>query len=445
MEEPAYLSESQASGAEREDGPMSARVGQARYPHRRIPLALVFVALVAAGCAQRSSDNAPAGTPVVILVSFDGWRWDYDAKAPAPNLRSLMARGVRAEGLIPSFPSKTFPNHYTIVTGLYPGHHGIVANNIRDAATGRTFAPAKQEEVRDPMWWGGEPIWVRVQRAGQIAGSMFWVGSEAPIGGMLPRYTKAYDDDFPASDRVDQVLAWLDLPPAERPSFVTLYFSDTDSAGHDDGPESAAVRAAIARLDGHLGRLLRGLDTRGLTNRVNLVVVSDHGMAEVSVDRVVVLDDYISLDDVDIADLNPTVGLFPKPGREEDVYRALVGAHPRLQVYRRDATPERWHYRGHPRIPPVIGVVDEGWQVLSRRTVEGIRAGRIAAAAGQHGYDPAVMSMRGIFVAAGPAFRQGVTVPAFENVHLYTALARVLGVPPATNDGDPTVAGSLLQ
>jgi predicted AlkP superfamily pyrophosphatase or phosphodiesterase len=316
---------------------------------------------------------------------------------------------------------------------------------MRDAATGRTFAPAKPEEVRDPMWWGGEPIWVTVQRGGQTAASMFWPGSEAPIDGILPRYTKAYDSDFPAGERVDQVLEWLDLPPADRPSFITLYFSDTDDAGHDDGPDSPAVRDAITRTDGHLGRLLNGLDARGLIDRVNVVVVSDHGMAAVSTDRVVVLDDYVSLDDVDIADLNPTVGLFPKPGKEDAVYRALVGAHPRLQVYQRESTPERWHYRKHPRIPPVIGVVDEGWQILPRRTLEDMRAGRTPPAGGQHGYDPGIMSMRGIFVAAGPSFKAGVTVPAFENVNVYDALARVLGVTPSANDGDPTVARSLLR
>ena len=293
-----------------------------------------------------------------------------------------MARGVRAENLIPSFPPKTFPNHYTIVTGLYPGHHGIVANSIRDPETGRTFARTKPEEVRDPMWWGGEPIWVTAQRQYQTAASMFWVGAETPIGGMRPRYWRAYDGSYPPNDRVDQVLRWLDLPPAERPTFLTLYFDDTDAAGHDDGPDSRGVRNAIVRADRYLGRLLRGLERRSLTDRVNIVVVSDHGMAAVSTDRVVVLDDYISLEDVDVADINPTVGLFPKAGKEDQVYRALVKAHPRLHVYRRASTPESWHYRDHPRIPPIVGVVDEGWQMLRRTTVAAILARTIRPAGG---------------------------------------------------------------
>lgn len=406
---------------------------------------LLLVVAVAAGCAVRSSRQPAPPPPVVILISFDGWRWDYHTKAPAPHLERLMARGARAEGLIPSFPSKTFPNHYSIVTGLYPGRHGIVANNIKDVATGRTFSLGRQDEVRDPMWWGGEPIWVSVQRRGRIAASMFWPGSEAPIGGMRPRYWNAFDDSYPEQERINQVLRWLDLPLAERPSFITIYFNDTDDAGHDAGPDSPAVRAAITRMDGYLGQLVEGLDARGLTAGVNLIVVSDHGMVSVSSDRVVVLDDYISIDDVDVVDINPTLGLFPRPGREDEVHRALAAAHPRLRVYRREDTPEHWHYRDHPRIPPIVGVVDEGWQVLTRDTVERIRTGRVATPGGQHGYDPTAVSMQGLFVAAGPAFKPGATVPAFENVHAYSLLANVLGIPAAVNDGDPVVARSLLR
>lgn len=407
---------------------------------------LLLVTLVAAGRAFQDGPGAADLKPTVILIAFDGWRWDYHTKAPTPHLRTLMARGVHARGLIPSFPSKTFPNFYTIVTGLYPGHHGIVANNIMDPATGRTFSLSKREEVRDPMWWGGEPIWVTVQRAGQAASAMFWPGSEAPIAGMWPRYWLPYDDDRPGDARVDQVLEWLDLPPAERPTFLTLYFEDTDTAGHDDGPESQAVREAIMREDAYLGRLLQGLERRSLIDRVNLIVLSDHGMAAVNNERVVVVDDHVSLDDLEIIDINPTLGIVPKPGKGEEVYRALANAHPRLKVYRREQTPAQWHYRDHPRIPPIVGVVDEGWQVLRRNTVVEILARRIRGAGGTHGYDPSrARSMRGLFVAAGPAFRRGATVDAFENIHIYNALAQILGVPPAKNDGNPAVARSLLR
>jgi predicted AlkP superfamily pyrophosphatase or phosphodiesterase len=383
--------------------------------------------------------------PTVILVSFDGWRWDYHTRFPVPNLRRLMARGVRAEGLIPAFPSKTFPNHYTIVTGLYPGHHGIIANNIWDEPTERMFTLARRTEVRDSMWWGGEPIWVSAERAGMATAPLFWPGSEAPIQGVRPRYWEPYSEKVSARERVERVLRWLDLPAAARPRFISLYFEDTDTAGHADGPDSQAVREAAIRSDGYLGQLSDGLQRRGLLDRVNIVVVSDHGMAATSPSRVVVLDDYISLDDVVVSDINPTLGIFPKEGKEDAVYRALARAHPRLKVYRRQETPAHWHYRDHPRIPPIVGVVDDGWQVMRRSSLTDIVRSIVRGSGGQHGYDPRNKSMQGLFVAAGPAFKEGTIVRAFENVHIYNMLARSVGVMSARNDGDSAVAARVMR
>jgi len=405
-------------------------------------LLLLFLCLwIGTGRAQTPAVDL---RPTVILVSLDGWRWDYADKYPAPNVRRLMTRGISA-ALIPSFPSKTFPNHYTIVTGLYPGHHGVVANAVKDPATGRRLTMSNSKEVQDAMWWGGEPLWVTVQRAGQIAAAMFWPGSEAPILGQRPRYWSPFDDKVSGTDRVDRILEWLDLPASDRPTLLTLYLSEVDSAGHNSGPESNAVRNAVRRVDGYLGRLIRGLAQRRIVDHVNIVLVSDHGMAEANADRVVVLDDYLAPGDIDVIDLNPTLGLFPGPGREEAVYAALKGAHPRLRVYRRAETPEHWHYRDHPRIPPIVGVVDEGWQILRRSTLAIQRRGK-RGPIGVHGYDPReARTMHGIFVAAGPAFKAGVSLPAFENVHVYDMLSTVLGVTPAPNDGNPDVARSFLR
>jgi predicted AlkP superfamily pyrophosphatase or phosphodiesterase len=363
----------------------------------------------------------------------------------APNINRLAAKGVSAD-LIPSYPSKTFPNHYTIVTGLYPGHHGIVANTVKDPPTGRRLSMTNAVENGDPMWWGGEPIWVTAHRAGMLSASMFWVGSEAPIDGHRPNFWSPFNNSLSGSARVDRILGWLDLPAEKRPRLLTLYISDVDGAGHSNGPGSGAVRTAVRRADGYLGRLLRGLESRHLTDAVNIVIVSDHGMAETSTDRVVVLDDYISPVDVEIIDINPTLGLFPKPGREEAVYKALVNAHPRLKIYRKADTPEHWHYRDHPRIPPIVGVADEGWQVLPRATLNQRLSRGQTGPRGEHGYDPRdAISMRGIFVASGPAFKSGVVLPAFENVHIYDALAGALGLTPAKNDGDPAMARAMLK
>jgi len=410
---------------------------------RRVLLLLILWLLVAFGPSQvLRGDEAK---PIVILVSFDGWRWDYESRYSAPNLRRLIATGASAE-LIPSYPSKTFPNHYTIVTGLYPGHHGIVANSIKDPSTGRRLTMSNTREVRDPMWWGGEPIWVTLQHAKQVSAAMFWPGTEAPIHGGQPDYWEPFNERVSGTARVDRVLRWLDLPAERRPTFLTLYLQDVDGAGHSYGPNSSEVRNAVRRADGYLGRLLRGLERRRLLDRVNIVAVSDHGMAETSLDRVVVLDDYISLDDVEVVDINPTLGLFPRPGRDEAVYTALAKANPRLNVYRRAETPAHWHYRDHPRIPPVVGVVEEGWQVMVRSTLNDRRGRRQVGPRGEHGYDPSVArSMHGIFVASGPAFKNGVTVPPFENINIYDTLAQVLGVPPASNDGDAGWAKSVLR
>jgi predicted AlkP superfamily pyrophosphatase or phosphodiesterase len=385
--------------------------------------------------------------PIVILVSFDGFRWDYDARYPAPNLRRLAARGVRAEALVPAFPSKTFPNHYTLVTGLYPGHHGIVANTLRDPATGRVGTLMRPEHAQDSRWWSGpaDPLWVTIERQGMVAAAMFWPGTEAAINGVRPRYWHPFDDGYPATARIEQVLTWVDLPSAERPRLITLYFSDVDSAGHDDGPGSPETREAVSRVDGYLGALMGGLDSRGLLEQVNLVVTSDHGMAATSSDRVVVVDDYVELADGEVVEINPTLGIAPRPGREDAIYGALSGAHPRLRVYRRAETPAHWHYRDHPRIPEIVGVVDEGWQILRRSALQPLGAATARGAGGQHGYDPHVRSMHGIFVAAGPAFKAGVGVPAFESVHVYNALAMALDLTPEPNDGDPAIARALLR
>jgi predicted AlkP superfamily pyrophosphatase or phosphodiesterase len=406
---------------------------------------LLLLALVVVWTGTQAQTPPADFKPTVILISFDGWRWDYAQKYPAPTLARLRRQGVGAT-LIPSFPSKTFPNHYTIVTGLYPGNHGVVGNTVKDPPTGRRLSMSNRQEVQDPLWWGGEPIWVSTQRAGHTAAPLFWPGSEAPILGQRARFWEAFDEKVSPTARVDRLLAWLDLPAAERPTFLTAYFSDVDGAGHDSGPDSRAVADAVRRVDRYLDRLMRGLARRRLHDRVNVVIVSDHGMAEANMSRVIVLDDYVSLNGVDVIDLNPTIGLFPPAGREDAVYQALSKAHPRLKVFRKAETPPGWHFRNHPRVPPIVGVADEGWQVMRRATLDRQLAQGERGSIGVHGYDPATArSMHGIFVASGPAFKSGATVPPFENVHIYAALAKVLGIKPAANDGDPKVAQSLLK
>jgi predicted AlkP superfamily pyrophosphatase or phosphodiesterase len=412
-------------------------------PLWKTPLWKLLVVGLLAGCAARAvPGRAPAGE-LLILVAFDGFRWDYDRRVPTPTLQRLAATGVRAEGLIPSYPSKTIPNMYTLATGLHPGHHGMIANTITDPATGRTFERSRRADVEDPMWWGGDPVWNVIQRTGRKAASMFWTGSEALVGGMRPAYTREFDDTVPGTARVDQLLAWLDLPTADRPAFLAVYLNDADRAGHFYGPDSPQLRAGVMAVDAQLGRLVAGLEQRGLLAQTNVVVVADHGMAEARQERTIVVDDFLQPSDGDITDINPTLGVAPRPGREEAVYASLSTAHPHLRMYRRADTPEHWHFRSQPRVPAVTGVADEGWVVIRRSDVA--TYWQRSPIGGQHGYDPRLESMRGIFVASGPAFRVGARVPAFESVHVHHIVAMAMGAPPAANDGNPAVAQRVLR
>lgn len=381
--------------------------------------------------------------PTVLLVSIDGFRSDYFDRYPAPNLHRLAARGVRAP-LVPVFPTKTFPNHYAIVTGLYPEHSGIVENTMYDPAFDAVFQISDSAAVADARWWGGEPLWVTVERQGQIAASGFWPGSEAAIGGVRPHYWLHYDVRMPDSARVRQVLDWLSLPAATRPTFVTLYFSAVDHAGHESGPDSPAVARAVLQVDAAIGRLLDGLEARGWSDQVNVIVVADHGMSPIATDSVVALDDYLSLAAVSrITGGNPDLGLWPRAGLEDSVVRALAGKNPHLGVWRRDSIPERFHYRASARIPMVLVLAAPGWSVAARRSDVTSHPDRYAG--GAHGYDDTVAVMRALFVAAGPAFRQGVTAAPFRNIHIYDLVARILGLTPAPNDGSPDSTATLLR
>ena len=403
---------------------------------------IVTISLLLVACRP---EVLPAGRAILVLVSIDGFRWDYLDRYDAPNLRQLAAGGVRAEGLIPQFPTKTFPNHYTIVTGLKLASHGIISNNMRASDIPGEFSLSNRDVLADPRWWGGEPIWNTAEKQGRIAAAMFWPGSETMIGGRQATYWTPFDDGMPHEDRVARVLAWLKLPEGKQPSFLTLYFSEVDNAGHDEGPESEAVRAAVQSVDRVIGELVAGVDAIGLADRVHYVVVSDHGMAALSPDRMIVLDDLIDVAQMDVIDWAPVLGLSPKDGDVEKLYAALKDKHPHLAVYRRDEIPAVYGIAGHPRLPPVVGIADEGWYITSKREVDRWGQPDRHAPGGTHGYDARLKSMQGVFIAAGPRVKSGVTVAPFENIHVYEFMCAVLGLTPAKNDGDPSVTRDMLR
>lgn len=400
------------------------------------------LALLCAGCAATSAPERSARAPL-ILISIDGFRADYLDRGVTPTLRRLADEGVRARWLTPSFPSKTFPNHYTIVTGLIPDHHGIVENTMVDPVLGQ-FTLKNRAAVGDGRWWGGEPLWVTAQRQGLRSATLFWPGSEAAIGGVRPADWRKFDAAMSLHARVDQVLAWLDRDDAARPDFITLYFEGADSAGHDFGPDSPQVDAALARIDAALARLIDGLRRRDLDRRANLVIVSDHGMAALAPERTLVLEDLVDPSLIEIVSLSEVSLFAPRLGRAAEAEAALLGRREGIECHRKSEIPAEWQYGSHPRVPAIVCRLDEGWRITRREAFNPWRA-VAALKRGAHGYDPKSESMRALFVAHGPAFRRALVVEPFQNVHVYPLLARALGIDPAPNDGDPAVTAKFLS
>ena len=401
---------------------------------RLIPL--IFASLVLAACSHApTSSTAPPRPPsTVVLVSVDGLRATTVGTGLMPILDAMASGGTRAAWLTPSYPTLTFPNHYTLVTGLRPDHHGIVDNTMRDDVLG-TFV-SKSKSASDGRWWGGEPIWVTLQKQGGIAATMFWPGSEAEIAGQRPRYYMAYNKQMPASARVDQVLAWLDLPAVQRPRLVTLYLENYDVAAHANGADSPESLAALQEIDAGLARLRDGLRSRGLDASTDLLVVSDHGMIDLLGEQGVrYLDDLVPADAVDVVHTGPLAGLKPKPGQVQQVEAKLLGRHDHYECWRKQDLPARWEYGRNPRVPAILCQADPGWQVLMR----GISTSSERKAT--HGYAPEAPEMRATFIATGPDFIAGTRLPAFDNVDVYPLLARLLSITPAANDGtlDPVL------
>jgi predicted AlkP superfamily pyrophosphatase or phosphodiesterase len=386
--------------------------------------------------------------PTVILVSLDGFRYDYLLRYKPANLSYLARKGVRAKWLIPSFPTKTYPNHYSIATGLYPQNHGIIENSIYDPGFKAVFTLSNREEVQNGRWWLGEPIWVTAEKQGQKTASVFFPGTEAEIAGRRPTYWMTYDETIPNAQRIDVVLSWLDLPKAERPTFLSLYFSDVDDSGHEFGPDSVGTRNAVTKVDGEIGRLIKGLVERRVFARVNLIIVSDHGMATVNFHNAILLDE---LFDTDLAErifwTREIVSIFPRAGKEEEIYSALkTRLPPRAKIYRKSEVPARFHYRSSPRIAPLIVLPDEGWILTNRELYADLKSrGDLEKLKGAHGYDNQLESMRALFVAHGPAFRKKKLVEPFANIHIYNIMARILGLQPARNDGSLAVARRVLK
>ena len=401
-----------------------------------------LIALALAACVQSPAtpDLAgprPSSTPV-ILISIDGFRADYLAHGVTPTLSKLAEQGVHG-AIRPSFPSKTFPNHYTLVTGLRPDRHGVIDNNMIDPEIPETaFSLANKAAVQDPRWWSdGTPIWVSAERAGVRSAVMFWPGSEAAIQGVRPSQWLPFDQSVSASARVDQVLAWLDAPASERPGLIALYFDEVDTAGHHFGPGSVEVERAAAKTDAAIGRLIGGLQARGLP--ANLVVVADHGMAQVAADRAIYLEDLVAAEMGRSLALGAFMTYYPAPGRETQAEAALLAEHPHMTCWRKGEIPARYHFGAHRRVAPIFCLPRTGWEITTRT-----RVAKTPLKGGNHGFDPYAPEMAAVFIGHGPAFGRGGTTPLTDNVDVYPLLAELLGVAPEPNDGGPTLVDAAL-
>jgi arylsulfatase A-like enzyme len=384
--------------------------------------------------------NTPAqqAKPYVVLVSLDGFRYDYARKYGARHLLALGAAGaIATDGMIPAYPSLTFPNHYTLVTGLYPEHHGIVANSFYDPARKQTYTVSDPAAVRDGSWYGGMPLWVLAEKQGMRSACFFWPGSEAEIAGGRPTYYLHFDDRYPDQKRIDQVMQWLSLPMEQRPHFITLYYSNVDHAGHEYGPDSPQTAAAVAHVDQLVGDLHEQLDKLHLP--IDLVVVSDHGMEHeqgpwIDLSRFADLSNFV------------TVGplLYPNSDADaEKAYQELKIKTDAFTVYRRKRVPGTYDYDSNPREGDPVVIANGPYAIRAHPPATGADK---APEAGVHGYDPRVMSsMRAVFVAAGPDIRPGSKLEPFENVNVFPLLAKILGLDAPAVDGNLDVLSKILK
>lgn len=405
---------------------------------------LLLAACASTGQGSVASQTAPR-SKLTILVSIDGFRADYLDRGDTPTMSALAADGARAS-MRPSFPSLTFPNHYTVITGKRPDHNGIVGNIIEDPdQPGVRFTMSNPKMVTDGRWWSqAAPFWVAAERQGVRAGAMFWPGSEAEIHGVRPSRWMTFDQKMPGTARVDTLLDWLAHPQGEPLRFATLYFDIVDTKGHHFGPESAEVRAAAAEVDSAIARLVAGLKAQGRYETTDIVIVADHGMAPLPAANRIILDEVIDPSQIRLVSAGAVTSLFPVAGAEARVEAAYLKPHPHMTCWRKGQIPQRYHYGSNRRVPPIVCLSETGWYTATRAALQ--KPGEESARdGGAHGFDPYDPTMRAVFIAHGPSIRPGVRLPVFDNVDVYPLLARITGVKPDKVDGTLRVTGAALR
>lgn len=385
---------------------------------------------------------------------MDGFRADFLHRNLTPSLSAFVRAGVSPEYMLPSFPSVTFPNHFTLVTGLYPEAHGVVGNTFWDPALQEEFYYTDPTRSMQPKWWLGEPIWETAEDQFVKTAVHMWPGSEAHLGDIEPSYVDKYNGKEMLSHKVDRILEFLDIPGINepgalanmpRPQLIAAYVPNVDADGHLYGPNSTEIRSTIQSVDAMLGDLFKGLEERNLTEIVNIIIVSDHGMATTSTSRLIQFDDIVDMSSIEHVDGWPSYGLRPKNEADlEPLYGHLKAEASRtdgFEVYLRDRDmPERYHFSQHERIAPLWVIPKTGWAIVTRKEfdVEEAKAqGLEYHPRGIHGYDHEHPLMRAIFMARGPAFPHtpGSKLDPFQNIEVYNLVCDSLGIVPKPNNG----------
>ncbi|MDR2026015.1 MAG: ectonucleotide pyrophosphatase/phosphodiesterase [Prevotellaceae bacterium] len=366
--------------------------------------------------------------PYLVVLSMDGFRQDYCDIYNTPNLNRIRTTGVKAEYVQSSYPTVTFPNHYSMATGLYPDRHGLVNNTFYDSVLRDTFSLSKREAVSNPAYWSGEPIWITAETQNLNSAIFFWPGSEAPVKGMYADFWKKYDGRISYRQRIDTVIRWLQLPEKIRPHLIMFYFSEPDHSGHTHGPASDYTGTVVERLDRLAGILIDELDRLPVGRKINLIITSDHGMAAVSPEKTVFLSDYLPAHWIERQFTGAFTHLYTRPEYRDSVVQALQNV-PNIRVFKKENLPSRLHYGTHPRTGDVVVIPDCGGWVSAGREFP-------VTMKGAHGYDNECDDMHAIFFARGPAFKQAYLQAPFVNVDLYNLMAAVLNLHPAANDGD---------
>ena len=365
--------------------------------------------------------------PYLVIFSFDGFRADYPDSCITPYLDSLEKTGVRSEYLKPGFPSVTFPNHYAIATGLYPGNNGLVHNEFYDKKLDKVYAISDREAVEDSVFYKGIPLWNLLRQDSIKTATLFWVGSEAPVNGMRANYWFKYNSSLSFRSRMDTVMSLLNKPEEQRPHLIMAYFSEPDHTGHDAGPFAPETDAVVEALDSLIGYFYHRLSTLPLAKNVNVIILSDHGMAKVDTTNKIILDNYIKESWIKRCKGGSTCYYIePAESFEDSVYNCLKRAN-HLSVYRRENAPAEWHLNDTNRIDRFIVVAHNGYAMTMKNTQK--------VSLGNHGYDNKEPDMQAIFYASGPVFKVNYRQKSFDNVCVYELVANIFSIVPPKNDG----------